>query len=328
MFCSEPIQKVYYGQHESDDYGDACFDCYYDMAMHLSGRNRFLMETAHFYISLEVSGVSLIIKEGGIESIQRENEWIEPCIHEEDDPELAPWVDYEATVFNRERLLSVEKEGEHYILRFDDFTMQLIPHPVSDGDLSITPHSYARVLGAERLIHKCKCGGTGILEIDFVSDYGIRCDRCHLGTSASMNACDAIDEWNEGIGLYTIGLYPEESFAEHCHEKITELRIEEFYSKVDEHTIKCRGLLAVYEDRTFLIKSRYGGMSTREFEFSELSGFNSKVYPKVIPASHDTPIKYIHRKMTENGTAEMVFTVGDKKATLVSDDHGWLFFQM
>lgn len=203
MFCNEPIQKVYYGQHAYDEYGDACFDCYYDMAMHLSGKNRFLMETEHFYISLEVTGVFLTNKEGNIESIQRENEWLESCIHDEDDPECVPWVDYEATVFTGERLLSVEKEGKHYILRFDDFSMKLIPHPLSDGDLSIQRHSDVRVLGTERLIHKCKCGGTGILEIDcFDGDYNIYCDRCHHATSAAVNACDAIEEWNNMIDTF------------------------------------------------------------------------------------------------------------------------------
>ncbi len=327
MFCSEPIQKVYYGQHISDSYGDAAFDFFYDMAMHLSGRNRFLMETAHFYISVEVSGVFLIIKEGGVESIQRENEWIDSCIHEDTNPEFAPWVDYEATVFPGERLLSVEKEEAHYTLRFDDFTMKLVPHPVSNDDFFVYPHPYSRLLGAERLIHKCKCGGTGIPVIDLVGDYSIRCDRCHLGTSAGMCVCDAIDEWNAGVGLHTLGLYPEEIFMEHCHEKIKELRIKKNDSQNDSNVIKCREFLAVYDNHVFHIESWYAGNGTWGFAFTASTRFNAQQWPFVISATEEQAITYIRHNKEKNRNAEMVFTIGEKQAILVAN-HGWLEFEV
>lgn len=48
------------------------------------------------------------------------------------------------------------------------------------------------------LTKKCECGGNPQLVMDFVDDYMACCKKCGKSTWASMNAIDAIEEWNAG----------------------------------------------------------------------------------------------------------------------------------
>ncbi len=200
LFCSEPIVAAYEGSRKYDDIqgADAFFDCYHDLAYHVTQGYRIVLETSHYFISLGASGVSLSDKTATIKEIEESGEWLAPFI--EDDP---PWEDYESTLFVGERLTKVEKQEEFYLLSFDHFKLKLIPHDLEKRDvpsLRKNDHwSYNHVYGCERLLtKKCECGGSGELLLDFVFDYVVRCKDCKKSTWACMNAIDAIEDWNAG----------------------------------------------------------------------------------------------------------------------------------
>ncbi len=205
LFCSEPVIAAYEGSRECDDIKDAnaFFDCYHDLAYHVTRGYRIVLETEHFFISLGASGVNLSEKTGSIKEYEEPGEWLDPFIHVDLGEDHTPWVDYESTLFVGERLKNVETQEGYFLLDFDHFQLKLIPHDLGKDDVPSlwkNDHwSYNHVFGCERhLKKKCKCGGTGELLLDFVSDYVVRCNNCYKSTWAAMNAIDAIKDWNAG----------------------------------------------------------------------------------------------------------------------------------
>ena len=318
MFCEETIEKVYLGQPEYHDNGNYFLDCYYDMAIHLCGQYRLVLETDSHYITLETTGVFKLDKTGPVETIEKDGEWIEPCIHvDEEFNEI--WTDYETTLFVGERLLSVtENEGGH-LLTFDDFTINLIPHSSPHDFPCHNSHAYSRVYGTERLIKKCRCGGTGELILDFVSDYGIRCNKCLLGTYANQCACDAIDEWNNSNGLIEIGYYPEEEFQIHCHEPIAYIVADRHYSKPENDTLRCRSIIVKLGELKFKISSRYAGNGKNDFCFESLSSFNPEIWPEKINAAKNGPISFIKKDNSSGQGASLFFHVGEHILTVTAE---------
>ena len=57
--------------------GDLFFDYYFDMKLHMTKNYRIILETEHFYISVEADGIQKIAKAGSIDSIANEDEWID-----------------------------------------------------------------------------------------------------------------------------------------------------------------------------------------------------------------------------------------------------------
>lgn len=201
MFCDEKILKVYMGVVEYDDVysHNAFLDCYHDIAYHCTDGYRLVLETENFAISLCKNGV---VKQDKNELFEQDGEWLQNGIEFFEDGE-APWVHFETTLFVGERLLSVTKESEIYLLKFDDFVLKIIPHENGDSidGLHNQEHwSYNNVLGCDRhLKRKCPyCNGDGEILLDFVSDYIVRCKECKKSTWAGMSLIDAITDWNNG----------------------------------------------------------------------------------------------------------------------------------
>ena len=319
MFCNETIEKVYLGQPEYHDEGNYFLDCYYDMTVHLCGQYRLILETASFFLSLESSGVIKLDKTGPIDSIAHDGEWIDPCIHVDEGFDDA-WVDYESTLFVGERLLSVTEIDSGYLLTFDDFELKLLPH-LTDNDFPYyPPHSYSRVYGTERLIKKCSCGGTGELILDFVSDYGIRCNKCHRGTSANPCACDAIDEWNSIDELPQIGDYPEEQFKNLCHEPVEYIVIERFYQELENDALCCRSIIAKFGEQKFVISSRYAGRRKNDFCFETCTSFNPEIWPQKISAVKNGPISLIEKGCPSGQVPLLIFRVGEHTLTISAEN--------
>ena len=204
MFCDEKILAVYTScgpKYDLDDGEDLFFDCYHDLALHITEGVRIVLETENYYLALESSGVKKHAKTLLPSEFARDTAYFEPLIDTEN--EATMWVDYETTLFVGERLREVEALPERFLLHFDDFELKIVPHTLGDNAF---PHldkkdhwSYNRVFGAERhLKATCPCGGSGELLMDFVGDYGVRCKQCKKSTYAYMNAQDAIRDWNAG----------------------------------------------------------------------------------------------------------------------------------
>lgn len=204
MFCDEPIIKVYVGR--SEDFFDdstAFLDCYHDLAYHVPDGRRLVLETEHHYISIGVNGVSLECKTKTIIEFEEPGEWLYDCVQVDEDPNEPPYVYYEHTLFFGERLLEVTRIEDGFSLKFDDFSMKLIPHKSSDEIEQLRVENFVQefvhVYGLERLLKKpCQCGGSGELFMDFVYDCFVRCNKCKKATWVQQTAEEAIDEWNCG----------------------------------------------------------------------------------------------------------------------------------
>lgn len=199
MFCNEKIVKVYIGVRENDDIysHNAFLDCYHDIAYHCTEGYRIVLTTDNYAISLTANGV---IKENLQQLCESPDEWLQDGIEFIED-DVLPFVSLESTLFVDERILSVEKKDNMFLVHFDDFLLKLIPHKNAESisELHNENHNaYNRVFGCDRhLKQKCPyCGGDGEILIDFVNDYVVRCKNCKKSTLASMDLICAIEDWN------------------------------------------------------------------------------------------------------------------------------------
>lgn len=200
MFCDEEILKVYMGVVEEDDVynHNAFLDCYRDLAYHCTEGYRLVLETKNYTISLSYDGVKIEKKELLCEKY---GEWLQNGV-EYFDKEV-PWIHLETTLFVGERLISVSKMDDYFLLQFDDFEMKVVPHEKDDGIEGLYNElywSYNYILGCDRHLKKCcpHCSGQGEILLDFVRDYVVRCSECKMSTYANMNLINAIDDWNNG----------------------------------------------------------------------------------------------------------------------------------
>lgn len=199
MFCDEKIIAVYLGQNEYHDIeGANCwFDIYHDIAFHTTEGYRLLLETDSYMISLGADGVTVTNKD---EFKPIEHEWLEEYVHNLEDEVI---VNFETTLFVDQRISSVDKTEEFYLIQFDDFALKMYVYELGKMDKSLRNKdhwSYNNVLGFDRFIKaKCPlCGGDGEILLDFVSDYVVRCKSCKKSTYAEMQLRHAIDHWNDG----------------------------------------------------------------------------------------------------------------------------------
>lgn len=199
MFCDEKIIAVYLGQNEYHDIeGANCwFDIYHDIAFHTTEGYRLLLETDSYMISLGADGVSVTNKD---EFKPIEHEWLEEYVHNLDDEVI---VNFETTLLVDQRILTVDKSDDFYLIQFDDFSLKLYVYELGKMDKTLHKRdhwSYNNVLGFDRFIKtKCPlCGGEGEILLDFVSDYVVRCKSCKKSTYAEMQLRYAIDLWNDG----------------------------------------------------------------------------------------------------------------------------------
>lgn len=324
MFCEEKIICTYSGAPNYES-GFSHFDCYYDMTLYLSSKNREIFETDHFYISVESDDVKLIEKCGSVESIQREGEWIDPHIHiDEDYEDDVPWTDYEATLFTGDRVVSVEQNDKGYAIQFEGFSIQVIHHePGEYFHLKYIPshHSYCRVLCTDRLLtRKCSCGGSGELFLDFVSDYGVRCQKCHKSTYANQQAYDAIDEWNNVEELPCHCDFPEETFYDIHNEPVKYIAIHRNYVYYDTNLLDCNSVMVGIGKNIYQIRNRYAGNGKYDFEFEELSNFNPEMWPRRIISTEDEPIKFVRKEDEDSNFAVLRFCIGERPLLITAND--------
>ena len=321
LYCGEEIRQVYLGQPKYSETGDCFLDCYCDLALYITPNYRIILECNSCFISLQTDGVHKINKSGGISDLEKENEWIESYYHIEDDPEDSPWVDYEFTLFTGERIVDVSICKNGYDVQFTDFKLKVVPYPAGSDVFRFVPAAYSKVLGTERLINKCSCGGTGILVIDFVYDYGIRCDRCHKGTSAATCAIDAIEEWKHAPdSLYQIGEYPAEAFQKCCFGKIDYIAIAKWYHEYDDNLLDCDTIIIKVNDKLFEIGSCYSGQRNYDFSVEEFSDFNTELWPRKIVSTPEEPIRFIRKETEPDSFPVLRFEIGYRPLLVTANE--------
>lgn len=200
MFCNEPIVQIYLGQdeYESREGANSYFDCYHDLAYHVTEGYRIVLITENWAITLDANGVT---KESRSHFAARPGEYLQDGI-ELMQPDDEPYIHSKHTLFVGERLLKVEKKEEQFVCTFDHFSLAVIPYALNTLDRHLSRMynwSYNHLLGFDRHLKKdCDCGGSGEILLDFVSDYVVRCKNCKKSTWAYMELQSAINDWNAG----------------------------------------------------------------------------------------------------------------------------------
>lgn len=303
MFCDEVIEKVYCGESANDVGGYISTDCCFDMAMYIAGDCREIFETAHFYISVRRDGVFLEDKKGPVSTIAYPGESIDPHLHADEDFS-EPWTDYEWTLFVGEKLESVAKTENGFLLRFTDFELSVIPREIGADGCGALPRPYSRVFGTERLIDPCACGGEGVLIMDNHGDYEIRCESCRRGVSGYQCACDAIEGWNANDDPDFIGDYPEEAFCGHCGEPVDYIVLND--GTEGENTFTCSAMIVAVGGRKYLIFCEREDEDKCCLAFDELDEFNREMFPFEIVSTEDEPISFAAEENRQGGIGAVV----------------------
>lgn len=314
MFCDEEIINAYMGQpeYDADDANeDYFFDYYFDMTLHLTRKFRIVLETENYYVSMEGQNIFLVEKKGPIDSIAYDYEYLESFRHEDDnDEENSVFTEYEHTLFCGQKINSVRKNKESYTVEFSNFKLKVICYSEGKNIPHFYPSPYTRLLGTEHLMKKCACGGTAILETDIVSDYGVRCEKCNMGTAASMWPCDAIEEWNEEKQLLDVGASPKDTFASKCSYKSIEyIAIENESNRNFKFPVESKSIIVKVEDKFFEIESNYCGKGNYGFVVRELIDYNKKIWPYEIHSGNHRIIITNPDSFLETG--KMVFDLGE-----------------
>ena len=217
----------------------------------------------------------------------------------------------ETTLFVGERLIQVEKEEHRFVLRFDDFTMYLYPYTADcfwyEQNATDLP-----IKGFERHItRKCECSGEPELMLDFVSDFYIRCGKCHKSTWAAYELRSVIDDWNANKTETVIDTSAER-FAAHIHESIKYIALDERSVRYDENHWDCHEMMIAIGNALFNIKSQRVAENQHDFYFEEISAYRQEIRPYVISDGKEETIHFIRIEREPESDAVMRLSIGNR----------------
>ncbi|MGN1122317.1 MAG: hypothetical protein ACI4RV_08110 [Eubacteriales bacterium] len=227
----------------------------------------------------------------------------------------------ETTLFVGERLIQVDTEENRYVLHFDDFTMYLYPFAADDFWYACNAE-YLPIKGFERHItRKCECGGEPELMLDFVSDFYIRCSKCHKSTWATYELRSVIDDWNNNETETVIDTAAE-SFAKHIHEPIKYIALDEHSICYDENLWDCNEVVIAIGDALFGITGQRVAEDQYDFKFGKWSDYNRKMKPYLIVPSDEEPISFVRIEHEPNMNAIMRLSIGDRPILITAENDG------
>lgn len=290
------------------------------MVLYLADGDRLILETDNYIVSVFNNEVVKSIKTCAVVDMETEREAIQPCYQTDDEMNEIIWIDYEHTLFSGEKLMSVDKRGEQIQLIFDDFKVGVMSYDKLDENKVCSVYDDINVLGAERLItRKCSCGGTGKLQLDFVGDYGVNCDRCNLGTWDSMWACDAIKDWNENNEVHDKGDSGEESFFKNCMNPIDCICVENGFIFYDSNLLDCWSIMIDMKNHKYKITVKYLHDNMFDFSFEECSDYNPEMWSRKIISTDKEPIRFVCKQYDEDDPL-LYFKIGERPLLISIDE--------
>lgn len=320
MFCDEAIKNVYRGLPEYGESEDYFFDCYFDMAIHLTRNTRLVFECDTCFISLESDGVFEVEKKGDVDTIKKEGEYLESFWHNEDFYFDEPFEEYEYTLMKGEKIIEVVPRERGWIIRFTDFELNFVFYPEGEEVFRFFPVPDTKVIGAERLIKKCSCGGTGILETAVSSDYGITCDKCHRMTSAAVFPAEAIEEWNDAGEFLTTGSgeNPSDDFLKYITQNIDYIVFSQRDLFFEGDMFFCGEIIVKVCNKMFVVGSPYCGGGNYDFTFGECNRFNREEWRYLCVSAEAEPIRFIGLEDDHASHRIMKFRKGSEVFTIIS----------
>lgn len=316
MFDSWKIVKVLeVSFHDRGTKDDTAFFCFSPMIEYrVTDGYRMVFQTENDFISIGADGVTryetmpFMSPDYDISEVD--------CIDEQGSTE-----GLETTLFVGERLLQVDKQEDRFVLSFDDFTMYLYPYTIDRFWYEPNATDWP-IKGFERhLARRCECGGEPELMINCLSDFYIRCSKCHQSTRTSHELRSAINEWNSNE-IETVVRTPAERFAEHIHEPIKYIALDAHSVCYDENQWDCNEIIVAIGNTLFKIEGQRVAEDQYDFKFEELSDYNRKQKPYFILAGEEEPIHFIRTEHEPGHDAVMRFSIGDRPILITAEEDG------
>ena len=229
----------------------------------------------------------------------------------------------EQTVLKGQQLPEVEKTETGFKLYFNGFSLNIILHNESDPSLTsgLGDGCIPLAVGHHLLTRRCECGGKGEPFIDFVQDYFVRCENCHVSTCASMEFREAVKDWNNGSTPCGGGTETEKFYSEYINKPIKRIVFPKWRTnKIDERSCETDGLIIVFDDTKFGISSSYIGKEAYGFSFSEYSDYNPEMYPHIITSENG--IRFLDIETELDGNKTMRFILDDTKLVVLAEPDG------
>lgn len=198
MFCEEAINKVYEIERYESQYEhskDAFLSLSPELEWHVTEGYWLGFETAHHFIIAGYDGVKILNSKSDLP------------LDEYDvfsDGDILGYETAETVMFKGERIQEVVEAKNKYIIHLDHFDMTIFVYPEA-FDYSYQQNIDIPIKAAEHCIkRKCTCGGTAEVILDFVGDFGVRCNKCRLSTYHTFVLQDVIDDWENEVDLHVI----------------------------------------------------------------------------------------------------------------------------
>lgn len=273
-----------------------------------------LFQTEHNYISLGKDGVQT---------------YDNPPFSDEDYDICEVDGDYEddyiegmeTTLFVGERLVEVIQEEKRFRLIFDDFEMFLVPeesdrfwYEENAEDVPISAFN-------RHIKRKCACGGQGELMIDFVSDFYIRCNKCHKSTWATYEVKSVIDDWNEGETETEIEL-SRERFMALLDNDVNYIALDEHSICYDDNMWDSSSLIISIGNSLFKLESQRIGDDKYDFEYHELSDYNKSMWPNLVVPTSEQGIRFVCFEEEPDSFKVMRLVDGIRPILLTVDESG------
>lgn len=281
MFCDEPILHVYqrmYYEDKEQPWHNAVLRLTGSFEYHATEGYWLVFQTVHFVISL------------GYDGVQVYNNMADFCIDDELLPlsDIEDWTHTEETLFVGERIHSVSREDRCWTVIFDHFSLKLYGYheetvkAIGRYDSDIYDH-IPLVVGSHLLNRKCACGGEGEIFLDSVSDYLVRCKKCHASTWAEVFLISAIEKWNNGETPIRLDTSAERFFAKVHEQPIRYIALEDqglWYAT--EHSCETNRVIIMFDDECFLVASYTIGEYKSSLDFRQCSRHNKNQFSHTI----------------------------------------------
>ena len=312
MLCKERIIDVhtlFYRDSYEKRWMNGYFQITYHMEYHATDGYWLMFETKNKYITAGADGVNIYDKESGFPDEKYDQYSLVD----------APFETYDKTVFVGKHIMKVEEKIDEdntpfFELFFETFSMRVYAYTEKEGEYFVSrgeARTYHPVDTGENLLRaKCKCGGEGEVLLDFVSDYIVRCKKCHASTYADMCMATAINDWNKQKLPCVVDTDMEEFYEKLKNEKVQYIAFdkEEAYF-LDDNLCDVPQAIIVFEKTWFLLSGARVRNGRKAFA-AERGGYIRDKFTGEIRASNDEQITFLHKEC-EFGTPKMYFKMDD-----------------
>ena len=198
MFCEEMINKVYTIEKYESQYEhnkNAFLSFSPELEWHVTEGYWLGFETDNHFLLAGYDGVKILDSKEDLPADEYD-------VYSDDD--FFGYESTETTIFKGERILDVAEAKNKYIIHLDHFDMTIFVYH-DYFDCSCGENVNIQIKAAEHCVkRKCSCGGTAEVVLDFVSDFGVRCKKCHLSTYHTYVLQSVIDDWEKEVDLHVI----------------------------------------------------------------------------------------------------------------------------